>query len=246
MGSGPTPFGVPFLTALLAIWPVGAARAEWVVSGYLGAARTGSASLRIVQGAADTDVTLASVQYRGRSFASPLYYGGRVTWFPRPRSWFGVDAEFIHLKAYAETDRLTEASGRLRGAPMAGAIAVGSVVDRFSISHGLNCLLFNAVARHAFGSRGAPGRIAVSARIGAGPTIPHAESTIDGRTREGYAWGALGWQAAAGVQVRLLRRVELLGEYKFTRTRETLDIDRGTARGVFASHHVVFGLGWRL
>jgi opacity protein-like surface antigen len=194
-----------------------------------------------------TDVTLASVEYHGESFTSPQYYGYRLTWFSRKRSWLGVEAEFVHPKAFADTGRVTRASGQVGGMRIEQPVPVGSVIERFSISHGLNMVLFNAVARHAFGSRGTRARVVVAGRFGAGPTIPHAESTIEGRqSAEGYAWGAPVWQAAAGVQVRLVTRLDAVSEYKFTRTRQSVDVDRGKADGVFASHHIVFGLSWHL
>jgi hypothetical protein len=226
------------------VWLSGAgtARAEWVISAYLGSAHTLSAPLTIVQPMPGTDVRLEPVDYRGDSFRSPLYYGYRLTWFPQRIAWLGVETEFVHLKAYAQTDRLTHGFGRHHGIPVDGPVVVNDIVERFSISHGLNFLLFNAVVRHRF--RGGFSRFEVGGRIGAGPTIPHAESTIDGRSREGYSWGAPGWQAAGSVEVRLASRIDLIGEYKFSRARESVDVDRGTARGVFASHHVIAGLSW--
>jgi opacity protein-like surface antigen len=236
------------LTTTAAVWLTcaGVARAEWMVSGYLGAVHTQTAPLAVAQPAAGTEATLQSVTYRGESFALPLYYGYRLAWFPHSNSWFGIEAEFIHLKASANTDRTTQASGRLKGRPLDAPIPIDWVIERFSISHGLNFVLVNAVARRTLGPSGAANRITLAGRFGAGPTLPHAESTIDGRSApEGYAWGAAGWQAAGGLQIRMTRHLDVLGEYKFTRTRETVDIVSGSAKGLFASHHGVFGLAWR-
>ncbi len=219
------------------------ARAERAIGGYLGAARTQAAPLSIVQPPTATDVTLARVRYRGESFTPPLYYGVRLTWFARPSSWIGLETEFIHLKAFADTAQRSHVSGRLHGTAIDGSRPVGAIVGRLSVSHGLNLLLFNAVARHALGSHERD-RLVLLARLGIGPTIPHAESTVDGVSRQGYAWGAPALQAAAGVEVLTTRGLAVLAEYKFTRTRQSLDIDRGEARGVFASHHGIAGLAW--
>jgi hypothetical protein len=234
------------VTGATVLWftAAGVAQAEWIVSGYLGAAATQAAPLRVIQPSTDTDVTLESVRYRGGPFTPPLYYGLRMTWFPGAASWLGLDAELIHLKAYARSEQPVRASGRFHGGIIDRSVPVGEAIERFSLSHGLNFLLFNAVARRALGTGQTPGRIVLTGRIGAGPTIPHAESAANGMSTEGYEWGSLGWQAAVGLQVRILRRADLLGEYKFTRTGQSVSIVQGTAKGVFASHHVVAGLAW--
>lgn len=221
------------------------ARAERTIGVFAGAARTQSATISIVQPAAGTDVSLAPVHYRGESFTPPLYYGARLGWFARRSSWLGFESEFIHLKAFAETEKRTHASGRLRGAVIDDdSMPVGAIVERLSVSHGLNLLLFNAVARRGVGGRDQPDRVALIGRAGIGPTIPHAESSIEGVSREGYAWGAFAFQAAGGIEVRTTRGLAVVAEYKFTRTRQSLEIDRGEARGVFASHHGIVGLAW--
>ena len=43
----------------------------------------------------------------------------------------------------------------------------------------------------------------LAVRLGAGPTIPHAESTIGGRTQEQYEWGRVAGQVAAGLEYRV-------------------------------------------
>ena len=237
-------FVVALAVLILAAAP---ARAEWVAAAYLGAARTASAPLAIVQPAAGTDVTFTAVPYDGESFRSPLYYGYRLTYFPRQESWWGFEAEFIHLKAYADTAQRTHVSGRHHGAPIEADIPIEAILNRFSISHGLNFLVFNAVARRSIGARaGASGYVVLVARVGAGPTIPHAESTIDGVDREGYAWGAAALHLAGGVEVRVWRGLGAIAEYKYTRTRQTVDVARGEARGVFSSHHGIVGVAVRL
>lgn len=222
----------------------GRAEAEWVVSGYLGAAHTSSSRLTLSQPASGTDVAFASIDYSDESFAPPLYYGCRVArFFSRP-SWLGVEAEFIHLKVYARTDRVSEASGRVLGAPVSERVRVGDILDSLSISHGLNFAVFNVVARHAAGGAGSGGRVALLARFGLGPTIPHAESRIDGEFHEGYELGAVGLHASGAAEVRLVRGVAVLLEYKVTHTGQTVAVARGEVQGRFTSHHGVLGLAW--
>ena len=75
-------------------------------------------------------------------------------------------------------------------------------------------------------------------------TLPHPETTIDDVSHEGYETGALALQASAALELRLAGGLALGAEYKFTRTSQSITIDRGLARGTFASHHGVFGVAW--
>ena len=221
------------------------ADAQWVIGGYLGAARTISSALSVAQPTAGTDVTFASVDYDGESFTPPVYYGYRIGYFLPQVPWLGVEAEFIHLKAYARTDALTRASGRDRGMPVDRDVPIRDILESFSISHGLNFALVNVVARRPLGGRaGAAARVALLGRLGIGPTIPHAESQIGGISREGYEIGAPGLHLAGGVEVRMWRELAAMTEYKLTRTDQNVAIHEGQAHGRFTSHHGVFGLAW--
>ncbi|MBI4886380.1 MAG: hypothetical protein HY824_04765, partial [Acidobacteria bacterium] len=124
---------------------------------------------------------------------------------------------------------------------------LSSVVQRLAMSHGLNFLLANVIVRREFGPAGAGGtrRIAVVARAGAGPTVPHAESTIDEAARNQYESGGIGAQAGGGVEIALWRGVGLLGEYKFTWATPEINVPGGQATIPARSHHVAFGLACR-
>lgn len=204
-------------------------------------------ALAIEQPAADTNLNFSSIDYEGKSFTSPLYYGGRVTYFAPQKSWLGVEAEFIHLKVYARTDAVTRASGRFMGTPFDQNVPVRNILESFSMSHGLNFALVNVVARRVLASSaGADGRVELLGRAGLGLTIPHAESKIDGVFQEGHEMGALGLHFAGGIDVRLVRGLSAMAEYKLTSTTESVAISEGHAHGQFTSHHVVFGIGWHL
>ena len=194
--------------------------AGWLFAFYLGAAHTQRTALTFSQDNPSAQLTLRAVALRGESFTPPLYYGYRVTYFPN-RSWLGIEGEFTHLKVYAN-------------------LPPDGLVERFSMSHGLNLVLVNAIARRTFRSR-----LTLLARGGAGPTVPHAESTIAGASHEGYQLGSIALNAGAGVHVDLSHHVGALAEYKLSRTHETVDVARGQARGAFLSHHATFGIAWR-
>jgi lipid A oxidase len=218
---------------------------EWVLAAYLGAAHTQSAPISIVQPTLGTAVAFERVAYEDHSFAQPVYYGYRVSYFPSSAAPFGIEAEMIHLKVYAQTSRITYASGTHRHRTLNTAVPISDVVQRFSISHGLNLLLANMAVRRTILHRGnREPRVQVIARLGAGPTFPHPETTVDGVSHEGYELGAIAFQASGGVELRLSSGLAIGGEYKFTRTFQSMAIDRGNGRGAFASHHGVFGVAW--
>jgi hypothetical protein len=221
------------------------ADAEWVIGGYLGAAHTTSAPLSLVQPAAGTDVTFASIDYAGRSFSPPVYYGYRLTYFLPRAPWIGLEGEFIHLKTYARTGNSTRASGRLQGEPYDRTGPVREILESFSMSHGLNFVLANVVFRRTMREpAGAAGHLAVAGRVGMGPTVPHPESRIGGVSHEGYELGARGLHASVGFGVRMWRGLSATAEYKRTHTHQRVTVADGEAGGRFTSHHGVVGLGW--
>jgi hypothetical protein len=235
-----------FTVLSLLAW-VRSADAEWVVGGYLGSVATGQSYLAVTQPASRTSVRFDPVDYKGRSFNLPLYYGYRAAYFPGSPGWFGIEGEVIHMKAYAQTGDVASASGVVGGVPVAVSMPISNVVQRFSLSHGQNMLLVNAVARHAFGGRGdyRTARLVALARVGAGPTLPHAESTIDGVADERYERGALVFQAAGGIELLVWKKLHALAEYKFTRCRQSVSVAAGgTAETLLSSHHFVFGAAW--
>lgn len=113
-------------------------------------------------------------------------------------------------------------------------------------SHGVNLLLFNVAARHGMrrNAEAPGGRLIITGRFGAGPTLPHTESSVEGQRQEQYEVGRLGWQAAGGAEFNLWRGLYILGEYKFTRTRQRGKVSSGTAESVLRTHHGVFGLSY--
>jgi hypothetical protein len=116
------------------------------------------------------------------------------------------------------------------------------LVQRYSMTHGLNYLLVNGVARRMLGD----GRVALIGRLGAGPTYPHAETTIDHTPREQYELAGLGGHFSAGVDVRLRGRLSAMAEYKLTASRPEITVADGTGRVRAVSHHVAVGLAYGL
>lgn len=222
------------------------ASADWTIGAFLGGSHTRPASLTLNQPAESTNVSAAAVRYRSESLEMPVYYGYRAAFYPRS-SWFGVEGELIHMKVVADTARTTRISGRLDGVPVSQNVALSSIIEEFSITHGVNLLLVNAVARRRVivAHDGEP-RLALMARLGAGGSIPHAESTIRGRRVEGYQWNAFSVQAAAGLEVRLVRRIALVGEYKLTHSTHDVEVADGRGRTSLTTHHAAVGVAFRI
>jgi hypothetical protein len=216
-------------------------RAQWIAGGYIGEAHTLNSGLTIRQPALATDISFHDISYRGESFQPPLYYGVRGGYFLRSR--WGVEAEFTHLKVFANVDRIAAVTGTLNGAPIDYREPVNAIVQRFSISHGVNLLLANAIFRHELwrSNNERSARAYLSLRLGAGATIPHAESTVQQRTDEHYQVGSPALQFAGTIELRICKRWYWMGEYKFTRTSEQVDVSSGIAKSLLQTHHVVTG-----
>lgn len=215
------------------------AQAQWIFSAYLGTVHTVPADLKIEQPFLGTALIFPEVPFEGQSFQSPVYYGVRGGAHVPGTYWLYFEVEFIHAKIFAKGSEAPTGAGQYRGASV-GALPFASVVQRFSVSHGLNFLLFNALARVPVGSSG---HWTVTGRIGAGPMIPHGESEIDGVPREQYEIGGLGTQLSAGLERNVWKDLSAFGEYKFTRADTSISVNEGTAHFTVHSHHVAFGLG---
>lgn len=213
----------------------------WVVAAYLGGAPTAASDLTVSQPTLGTNLNFRDVEFSSRSFRPPLYYDLRGGYFLRRAPWLGFEAEFIHLKVFANPQQQVRVTGIRRNVDINAELPLGQIVQQYSISHGVNLLLFNVAARHRI--KDANGRLSLTVRAGIGPTIPHTESRIEGEAQEQYEIGRLAWQASGGVEFRLWRGLHALGEYKFTRTRQRGKIAQGTAESLLRTHHGVFGLG---
>jgi hypothetical protein len=198
--------------------------------------------VRIEQPGSATNLTFANVPFRGRSFDSPVYYGYRAGVFLRPR--LGLEAEFVHLKAYARLDRPVRVQGTLFGTAISEQAPMGRYADQFEVSHGLNLLLANLVFRQPVvaGPHPERHRLSLLLRAGAGPTFPRPETIILGVPSGEYQLGPAAFQAAGGLEYHFWRFLYLLGEYKYTFTRTRFDIAGGRAGFPAHSHHLVTGL----
>jgi hypothetical protein len=215
------------------------ASAQWIVGGYLGANHTQPADVTVERPALGRAFTFHEVAFDGRPFESPQYYGWRVGRLLGARQRFGIELEFIHLKVIARVDDVYRATG-LGAVGPGDSVVMSTIVQRYSMTHGLNFAVINLVSRTPLGQT----PFTVMVRSGVGPTIPHAETTIDGEPREQYESGGLGGHFSAGIEIRTWRFVSAALEYKFTLARPEIELAGGTGRTTAATHQVAFGFAF--
>lgn len=230
------------VTVLIAVCVSGIGREalaqDWTIGAYLGAAHTLRSDVHVTLSNPDADVIFADVAYDSRSFSSPIYYGYRIARrLPQHRRVW-IEAEVIHVKVYADGESAQPGRGSVAGHAV-DAVRMPDLVQRFSMSHGLNFVLANLVFRQV------AGRTTLIGRIGGGPVVPHVESVVNHRTRDGYQLAGAGLQGAGGAEVRVWRRIAATIEYKLTRAAPAVDVAAGQVSLRALSHHLAFGVSGR-
>jgi len=220
---------------------VDCARGEVYVAGYFGGARTHAATITLNQPVREVRLAFEQVPFRGRSFASPVYYGYRAGYFFTTQ--FGVEAEFIHLKVHANLTKPVSIQGTIGSAVVREQAPMSRYVTQFEVSHGLNMVLINVVFRRALagGRNTSNARLALTGRGGVGPTIPRPEVNILGESGGAYQRGPIAVQGAAGIEARVVRGLRALAEYKYTFTPTSFDIPGGNATFAVHSQHLLTG-----
>ena len=217
------------------------AAAQWYMAGYAGGNVTRPADVTIDQPATGTSVTFEEVRFSAEPLKSPQYYGYRIGRMFGQERRLGVEVEFIHLKVISDTSRTYAVTGSIGGEPASADMRMDAFVRRYSMTHGLNFLLINVVSRTPVGS----GRLALVARAGAGPTLPHAETTVGILAQEQYEYAGIAAHVAAGLDVRLRGRLSAMIEYKLTAARPEIDLPLGgRGRMTALSHQIAVGLAF--
>lgn len=155
------------------------------------------------------DFTVKDVQWEGKPFVNPIYYGVRTTRWLTARS--GAMLDFTHSKAISKRDIPYNLEGTLNGEPAPATATVDQHFGKLEASHGHNMLTLNGLLRLPGFARFSP-----YVGLGAGVSLPHMEVELKGdpRTYEYQYAGPVG-QALAGVEIRL-PRVSVFFEYKFS------------------------------
>ena len=240
---------------------------ETMVAGYVGAPFTHASDLRFVK-PGTTDLTVHDVQWHGRPFKSPIYYGLRAARWSAG-SPLGAMVDFTHSKAIAAPDQQVRFSGVRNGAPAPPPAKIVDTFRHMEFSHGHNTLTLNALWRLWPASL----RIVPYVGAGGGINLPHTEVQFadeKDRTYE-YQFSGPSGQILAGVEIRLPSSSVFI-EYKFTLARYTApltgrdsrhsygpddfwaqfmdwwrgrDPAYGTVTTTLASHQVIGGVGYR-
>jgi opacity protein-like surface antigen len=187
--------------------------------------------------------TYHDVHFAAKPFKSPQYYQWRLGTLLGRKQRFGVEFEFTHLKVISDTSQTYMVTGTINGVavPPGTTQQMDVLVPQYQMTHGLNFLLFNGVARFPFGS-GA--RFSFVARAGLGATLPHAESTVLGAFRQQYEWAGLGYQGAAGLDFKLSRLISVVADYKLSYAHPRITIVGGTGQTTALTSQVAFGLAF--
>jgi hypothetical protein len=184
---------------------------EMMFAGYSGVPYTYPSDVTVKKPGVH-DFTAKDVNWEGKPFVNPIYYGARIVrWLGNGRT--GTMLDFTHSKTLSKLSDEIEFTGTIDGAPAPERAALRSIFKKLEASHGHNMLTLNGLLRlPSF----AP-RIQPYVGLGAGVSLPHSEvqmANSEKRTYEYQVAGVVG-QALFGIELRTAR-VSYFFEYKFT------------------------------
>ena len=87
-----------------------ALRAEWRLGIFLGKASSSNGDLKIEQPSRQDSLLFHDIEYKDKSFRTPLYYGLKASYFPHSYPNFGLEAEFIHARIYSDSEQRVRVS----------------------------------------------------------------------------------------------------------------------------------------
>ncbi len=217
------------IAALAAATP---AAAELELSFYLG---TQTASDSDASGyLPDGTIFDRKVDWEGKSFENPYYYGGRAMWWTNSDLGFGIEG--THTKAYASAgDR--------------AAIGVG----RLEFTDGHNIITANVMKRYPGAFEGS--RFTPYAGAGIGVAIPHVDIQVlgSGQRTHDYEMTGLALRGIAGMKYDLTEDWALFGEYQITWSDNDVTINAdptvagqfdGKLRTELVTHAVNIGISY--
>jgi lipid A oxidase len=192
-------------------------RALVLCIGQIAAATSASAEVELsfyggMQSAPSSDISIRddvigsddfSLDWEGRSFEAPVYYGIRATSWQSPTFGFGLD--FTHNKVYPADD----------------VLPAGYEVLEFT--DGLNTLTVNAYRRW----NQMLGDVSPYVGGGLGVSLPHVEVTNGASKTFGYQLTGPAATWIAGASMPINDRWSVFGEYKGTFSSNTADLDTG-------------------
>lgn len=183
---------------------------EAFVGAYAGSPYTYASDVRFTK--PGTDMTVRGIDWEGKPFDNPIYYGARIArWLPA--SALGGMIDFTHSKAYAPLETQTaQMTGTRDGKPADAVVKLDSLFHKLEFTHGHNMLTLNALLRLPFRTA----FLSPYVGIGGGASLPHTEVQFKGgaRTYE-YQYTGPALQFVAGLELRV-PRLSYFMEYKFS------------------------------
>lgn len=167
-----------------------------------------------------------TMKLEGRSFEAPPYYGARAVYW-RESGW-GYGIELTHAKGYAsDADR------------------AALNVDRFEFSDGHNIITANIHRR--WEDQWWNGRLTPFVTAGVGVALPHVDIQATGSTNHTFGYQLTGpaVRLGAGLSMALTDKISAFGEYQFTYSDNTIDLDGGgTINAALKTNALNFGMSY--
>lgn len=218
-----------FIGALTVAAP---AAAELELSFYLGAQTTSESDASgFLPGGAPFD---RKIDWEGKPFENPFYYGGRAMWWTNSNFGFGIEG--THAKAYASTADLT---------------ALG--VSRLEFTDGHNIFTANVMKRFPGAFEGS--KFTPYAGAGIGIAVPHVDVQVvgSGQRTHDFEMTGLALRGIAGMKYDLNEDWALFGEYQITWSDNDVTINAdptvagqrdGKLRTELTTHAVNIGISY--
>jgi lipid A oxidase len=214
------------LTALSPSLAGGPAVAEMQVGVYGGAHTNVNSPVTLHKGALSDSRT---VDWEGRSFQMPPYWGVQATYWLNANASWGVGIDYTHSKAYAALNFATD-----------------PVYRHLEFTDGNNLLMLNLLYR--FGAI-CDGQLVPYLGVGGGVAIPHVEvklKAFPGQDTWEYQFAGGAAQVLGGLDYRLSANWSLFAEGKVSYSHLATELEGGgTLKTYLWSPQLMVGLSYR-
>lgn len=184
---------------------------ETLFAGYGGVTHTHASDVHFTKPGV-TDLTAHGVEWIGRPFKSPIYYGLRAMHWPATGRLGGM-LDFTHAKAISVREQAVRFSGTRNGKPADGTATNDATFRHLEFSHGHNMLTLNGLL--SLGNLTPALRPYVGG--GFGVSLPHTEVQFRDEPKRTYEYQITGpvGQVLAGIEIRL-PHASIIAEYKLS------------------------------
>jgi lipid A oxidase len=145
-----------------------------------------------------------SIDWDGKSFEMPPYWGVRGVYWLSPSSSWGFGIDYVHAKAAADLD--------------------GTPYERLEFTDGHNLLMFDVLYRF---SPAMNGTLVPYVGVGVGMAIPHVEVTVGSSETYEYQLAGPAAQVLAGLEYKLDKSWSLFTEARISYAHIEADLKGG-------------------